>query len=333
MKEKNILIFVLFFPIFFQIFAYYGFQSSYYDYKSEENPTEWYYKGIYGYRLLSREAVDALTMLLRQIMEYDFPLKSYIIAKGTTYYHALFLYNTFFAVLVSLMINKIFTIKSFFTNFDVKSRLILVFCLAAISGFSQYVIVHYDNSAIFLMLLGMFYTLKYHATSKNNYLLILSAIIFISTLNRETSCLNISFLAALILDKYPKTGKDLLKTLKVLSLPIICFLLPYFILRLMIDQQSTDEYYFFESITLKYNLTGINQITGWLYAIVVIAFIYFFAISKKNKELMNRFLIISIPYILMVFLVGILWETRLFVPMFYGLAILAFYNYKSIVKQ
>ncbi len=323
MKKEKILLYVVLFPVFFQIITYYGFQSSYYNYRDEVRPTEWYYKGIYGYRLLSREIVDMMTLFLERIFTHDFPLREYAMKKGTPYYHSLFLFNTFFAVLTSLMVNSILKRKEYFPEINEKMRLGIVFFLAAISGFSQYVIVHYDNSAIFLLLLGFYFTLNYYRNRQFRDLIILSFVILISTLNRETSCLNISFLAALFFAEIPKSKEGFLNAVKVLFLPVLAFLLPYFVLRLIIPQNAGDEYYFFESITLKYNLTGINQIAGWLFGLLLLKFVYFYALPENRKSI-TRFLVISLPYILMIFLVGILWEIRLFVPLIYSAVMLAF---------
>ncbi|MGC4128917.1 MAG: hypothetical protein QM564_05005 [Bergeyella sp.] len=328
MKKENILLYVILFPVFFQIITYYGFQSSYYNYRDEVRPTEWYYKGIYGYRLLSREIVDMITLFMEQLLSHEFPLRDYAMKKGTAYYHALFLYNTFFAVMVSLMANAILKRKRDFPEISEKMRLGIVFFLAAVSGFSQYVIVHYDNSAVFLLLLGFYFTLNYYRNRQFKDLLSLSLIILVSTLNRETSCLNISFLAALFFAKIPTTQNGIFNAVKILTLPVVAFLLPYFVLRLIIPQNTGDEYYFFESITLQYNLTGINQITGWLFGLLLLKFVYFYALPD-NRKIITRFLVISIPYILMIFLVGILWEIRLFVPLVYGAVALAFFRFSE----
>lgn len=326
MKKKGVWIYIIFFPFFFQLFTYYGFQSSYYPYRIQENPTEWYYKGIYGYRLISREGVDFLTSFIRTLMQNDFPLKDWVVEKGTSYYHSLFIFNTFFAVLTSLMLAKLLDLKVFFGDLSEKIKLVIIFFAAAISGFSQYVIVHYDNSAIFLMLAGFYFTFKFLEKKENKYMALLCLVIFVSTLNRETSCLNISFLVALFVDKFPSSLDEYKKVFTLVILPVAAFLLPYFLLRGFIDQKDGQEYYFYESITLKHNLIGLNQIAGWVYAILVIKFLYFFAVSNRNKRMMTNFLLFSLPYLVMIFLVGILWETRLFVPVFYGLLLLAFAN-------
>ncbi|HCN49044.1 MAG TPA: hypothetical protein DIT10_08115 [Chryseobacterium sp.] len=331
MKIKPTFYFVFLFPIFFQTMAYYGYESSYYPYKTQIAPTEWYYKGIYQYRFLSRDAVDMITAFLKNIMTYDgLPLKAYIQKKGTSYYHALFLYNTFFAVLVSWMFNLILKNKTFFHDFDVKKRMVVVLIMTLISAFSQYVIVHYDNAAIFLLLCGFYFSFQYfHSNYALKWAFLLNVIILISTLNRETSCLNISFLGSLLLFNAPLNKENIFNAIKKLFVPVCSFILPYLILRLILPQQKGDDYYFFESFTLWSNLTGINQIVGWLYALVFIRFIYFFIPTVNNRKLANYFLVLSLPYIMMICLVGILWETRLFIPLFYGLVVLAFFNFKT----
>jgi hypothetical protein len=224
------------------------------------------------------------------------------------------------------MLAKLLELKMFFGELSRKIMLAIIFFAAAISGFSQYVIVHYDNSAIFLLLAGFYFTFKFFEKRERKYMALLCLVIFVSTLNRETSCLNISFLVALFIDKFPTSLDEYKKIFTLVILPVVAFLLPYFLLRSFIHQASGDEYYFYESITLKHNLMGLNQIAGWVYAILVINFLYFFSVSKSNKRMMNYFLLFSLPYLIMIFLVGILWETRLFVPVFYGLLILAVAN-------
>ncbi|CAI8920173.1 hypothetical protein [Chryseobacterium sp. IT-36CA2] len=331
MKNKSTLYFVLLFPIFFQIMVYYGFESSYYPYKYQEAATNWYYMGIYQYRFLSREAVDVLTMFLKKIMAYqDFPLKTYIQKKGTSYYHALFLYNTFFAVGTSWILNFILKNRLFFPGINTEKRMIIVLIMTLVSAMSQYVIVHYDNAAIFLLLCGFYFSFQYyHNGFSQKYLYLLGGIIVVSTLNRETSCLNISFFGSLLLFNMRLKKENILYFIKSLFIPICAFILPYIILRFLFPQKSGDDYYIFESITLGGNLTGINHITGWLYAFTFIRFIYFFIPTIDNRRLANYFLILSLPYIIMICLVGILWETRLFIPLFYGLIVLAFFNFKK----
>ena len=324
--KKSILLYVILFPVFFQIIVYYGFQSSYDYYNTWKTPTPWYYKGIYGYRILSREVVDAITALYNYLLMKDFPLKDYVNKKGTGYYHALFTFNTIMAVLVSLVVDKIFQNGKLFPQITQKMRLGIVLFLATISALSQYVITHYDNSAIFLFLLTAYVSMLYYKEPTKIKMLLLCVLVIISSLNRETACLNISFLAAMVIPKFSKNIKDYITPVKVLIFPILSFVVPYIVLRIILPQEQNDDYYLFESITLKYNLTGINQITGWLFGILVLHLIYFYSFSTANKKLINRFLFFSLPYIIMIFLVGILWEIRLFVPLFYGAILFTFLN-------
>ncbi|MDR2206902.1 MAG: hypothetical protein LBE36_12195 [Flavobacteriaceae bacterium] len=322
MEKKNTLLYVICFPVFFHIITYYGFHSSYNPYNTWEKQADWY-KGVYGYRILSREIVDWIVVFYNKIFTHDIPFKVYIMKKGTIFYHALFSFNMLTAVAVSLMTDKIFRNKIFFTNVNEKMRIGIIFFLAAILAFSQYV-VYYDNFANFLFLITAYFSFKYNFSPSIKNMAWICILMIVSTLNKETACLNISLLAALRLSRFSKNWKDYKPVFSAVIFPVVCFVLTYLVLRIVkqhIDHQKID---FYESITLWYNLTGINQIIGWTFGILILSFIYYYALSAENKKLINRFLIFSSPYILMIFLVGVLWEIRLFIPLIFGATILAF---------
>jgi phosphate/sulfate permease len=234
------------------------------------------------------------------------------------------------AVAVSLMVNKIFRNKFFFPEIDEKMRIGIVFFLAAILGFSQYVATHYDNSAVLLFLVTAYWSFKYYFSPSVKNLLWICVFTMISAFNRETVCLNISLLGALMLNKFSTNWKDYKPVFSAVIFPAICFVLAYLVLRIVKPQVENQDFYFFESITLKYNFTGINQIAGWLFGVLTLNFIYYYATSAENRKLISRFLIFSSPYILMIFLVGILWEIRLFVPLIFGATVLAFFNFNKL---
>lgn len=329
MRKNNILPFVIFFPIFFHIITYYGFQSAYDYYNTWENPTPWYYKGIYGYRILSREAVDFITAIYKKALLGHVPAKAYILKKGTAYYHSLFTFNTIMAVLISLTVDKIFRSKAFYTQITEKMRLAIVFFLAVVLALSQFVVTHYDNSAILLFLITAYFSIKYYYAPSLKMLGLVCLFTLISTLNRETACLSIAFMGALMYDKKVWSKNGFIAWLKPVGAMALVFLGTYVVLRLIIPQQEAQDYYFFESITLKYNFTMGNQIAGWTFGLLLIFFIFYYAFSAENKRLMKQFLFFSSPYILMIFLVGILWEIRLFMPLIFGITLLAFLDTKN----
>lgn len=329
MKDKNILMYVVGFPLVFHIMVYYGFQSSYFDYKSQVAISDFYYQNIYAYRLVSREILEEVFSVIQKLFEADFPFKDYALKKGTLYYHSLFLLNTFFAICTSLMLNFLLKNQSFFKNIDTQKRLVINFIMASVMALSQFVAVHYDNSAIFFMLIGICFSLNYYEKRQFQDLLWLCIVITISALNRETAALNISFLAALFIVNY-KDFRGIWKTSYRTILPVVlAFLLPYMVLRIFIPQEKNEGGYFFESITLVNNFTSPNNIIGIFYGLILFKFLYFFVGNRENKILMNRFLFFSLPYIAMIFLVGIMWEVRLYIPIFYGLVLLAFLDIKK----
>lgn len=332
MKEKRILFFAIAFPIFFQIITYYGFQSSYTNYiKWNEEPAI-YQKGIYGYRILSRDAVESIKIWYDHLLQGNTQNATvkYIQKKGTNYYHALFTFNTLFAVLASVMTHYFLQKKVFFPKLNREKRLGIIFFLSIILALSQYSLSHYDNLAIFLFLVTAFYSVRYlYYHIWYDYVMV-CVLLFLSTLNRETACLNISFFATLLLPNLNKEYRKIKIFLKYILPLVICFISPYIILRSIIGEENKGGSYFFESITLVHNLTGINHIIGLLFGLTLLSFILFFASTKENIKLVKQFLLFSAPYILMIFVVGIFWEIRLFVPLLYGCTLLSVIDEKML---
>lgn len=318
-EKRNILLIIIAFPIFLQIITYYGFQSAYDSYNTW--PDDFRYRsGIYGYRILSNEGVNTIFYLLQKLMQQDFPFKDYLAKKGSTYYHALFIFNSIFAVGSSVTSYGILKSKTWFPGLSVKSMVAIVLALAGLLAISQFVITPYDTMAVFLFLITAAVSFRYIEAYKFKYMLGVSFLILLSTLNRETACLNLSFLAALMIPKFSKNFKDDLKMLWQLWLPVLVFLGTYFILRAL--KTGQEDTYIFESITLVHNFTGINQILGWLFGILLLILIYFFTPTQANKKMISQFLFFSIPYVVLIFTVGILWEIRLYVPLMYGCVLL-----------
>lgn len=329
MKDKNILTYVVGFPLFFHIIVYYGFQSSYFDYKSQVAISDFYYQNIYAYRLVSRDVLEGIFSTMQRVFEADFPFKDYILKKGTLYYHSLFLLNTFFAICTSLMLSFLLENQSFFKNINIQKRVIIVFMMAVVMALSQFVAVHYDNSAVFFMLIGIYFSLRYYEKKRLKDLFLLCVIIAISALNRETAALNISFLAALFIVDYKDVRRIWQVFIQVILPVVLAFVLPYMVLRGFVPQEKNEGGYFFESITLINNFTNPNNIIGIFYGLILVKFLYFFVRNRDNKILMNTFLFFSLPYIIMIFFVGIMWEVRLYIPLIYGLVLLAFLDIKK----
>ncbi|MBP7173475.1 MAG: hypothetical protein KBA33_05300 [Cloacibacterium sp.] len=326
LNRKFDLFYLVVFSVVLNIVVYYGFVSAYNNLTQVQSIPEQYYSSVYRYRVLSREILEMVFDLVQKIFHGEFPSKSYILSKGSPFYHTLFIINTFFSVLSLLLLEMIFSLKSFF-SIDRSIKLLLLVVLVALSALSQYVVTFYDHSALFFLLLSIYFILKYQETRQFSYLLILSVLIGISTLNRETSALSLSFLLAVLLKKRTFSFIEIKGVTKTIALPFLSFILVYLLLRTSDSEGSA----IMEGIYIKENLTQFNNLSGLLFAIIVIRIAYRISKTEENKSLITRFLFFSSPYLLMLLLVGILWEIRLFIPLVFGSFILSQIKLKNTV--
>ena len=117
----------------------------------------------------------------------------------------------------------------------------------------------------------------------------------------------------------PYNRKMIKKILKIMALPFLSFIVTYILLRVSDNAGSG----VMEGIYIKENFTQLNNLSGLLFAILVLRMAYRISRTKENKKLITRFLFFSSPYLLMLVLVGILWEIRLFIPLIFGSFILS----------
>ena len=195
--------------------------------------------------------------------------------------------------------------KNFVATSSEKILLIAVSILTV--GLSQFVIVPYDISSYFFLMLFFLFLLKYLNENSKGQLIILGMIVLISTLNRESSALSISLAATLLLAKFG-LRKQTVVSVAVLG---ISFLVAYVGMRLMNGNFSTSD-----GNLLVQNFTQPKNILGLLFGAVF--FVFPFLVAKDRDSIRNIVVchLLSIPYILMCFYSGILYEIRLYIPLF-----------------
>ena len=317
-------------PIVLLTMVFYGFNSAYFPYSTLEKLPDYYYSNVYNFRFISR---DALVWFFEQFnavfTNLNPTLKEYASQYGTPFYHSFFLFNAFFLVLTSWCLNEIFALKTFAKTSEVVKIIIHTFILLLIS-ITSYVLTPYDSPALFLFAITVFFTLKYFEERKPKQLIFISALIFISTLNRETSSLNIAFLGALFLNKEILKKEKLQKFIRIIALPVFAFLLAYISVRIFM---KTDEATVSEGIYLVQNLTKPNNILGILFFIIFIRWTQKISSSQQNISKISAFLLLCSPYLLMILMVGILWEIRLFIPIIFGMILLSQMNFEEDTKM
>ena len=129
----------------------------------------------------------------------------------------------------------------------------------------------------------------------------------ISTLNRETSALSISLAATLLYSKYG-LRKEMIKPVLILALTFIAV---YFGMRFLHESFTTND-----GNLLFQNFSEPKNILGFFFFFVF--FLFTIIISKDQHAKRNILLshVFSIPYVLMCIYTGIMYEIRLYIPIF-----------------
>lgn len=263
--------------------------------------------GIYQYRILSGYFLLWIYEFLSTFnIDYSIlKLKFFDAAAQPEMYLSFFLLNTFFLVLTAAVMVLITETKNFLATSSEKILLIAVSILTV--GLSQFVIVPYDISSYFFLMLFFLFLLKYLNENSTGQLIILGTIVLTSTLNRESSALSISLTATLLYAKFGlKKG-----TLIPVALLGITFLMAYFGMRLMNESFTTSD-----GNLLIQNFSQPKNVLGLLFWLVFFVFSVLLAKDRKAVQNILIFHILSVPYIVMCFYAGIIYEIRLYTPLF-----------------
>ncbi len=269
--------------------------------------TQQYSNGIYKYRFLSTEMVKWLYEQLNHQFPKGVPIKAGLTDKTASInlFVSFYVINTVFLVLSSIVMLIITETKRFFATSTEKFSL----CMLAIFSvlLSQFVIVPYDCSSYFLLLLFFLILIKYIHQPKSSLLIALVITLIISTLNRESAALSLSLATVLLLSKFEISTKSV----KPLSILTISFITVYCLLRYYFGGFSTND-----GNLLAENFTNINALLGIGFACTF--FILVLALARGQQQLKHilGFHFFAIPYILMCFYSGYLYEIRLYIPIF-----------------
>ena len=288
-------------------FVYFGFTNSYSSsILNHQNFQEQFQTGIYQYRILSGYFLVWVYNLLSSLdINYAiFKLKFLSSASEPQMYLSFYILNTIFIMLSAAMMVFITESKSFVATQSEKIMIIAV----AIFGMalSQFVVVPYDVSSYFFLLLFFYTLVQYLEKQSVSKLIILSTVILISTFNRESSALSLSLAATLL---YSKFGLKKKAILPLASLGIV-FVAVYFGLRLLSENFTTND-----GNLLIQNFTEPKNILGILFWFVFFAFTLMLAKDKKAMKNILLFHLLSGPYLILCIYTGILYEIRLYIPL------------------
>ncbi|WP_278354352.1 hypothetical protein [Chryseobacterium gleum] len=325
-EKINGFLFVIVLPLLLFAMSYYGFESSYTRLKTSEKTPDFLFSSVYAYRVipnyLSVQMTDLMYYLINGPLSF---FKDFLSKNGTPFYHGLFLMNSVFFILCSLILNAVFQLKSTGLLLNLNARRIIHLLSVFFIVITQYAPTNCDTIALFCYLSGVYLTLKYSDTGKNIFFFILIGLIAISTLVRETACLDIAFFAAVFfnIDDLKKGNYQIIW--KIIPL-VVAFLIPYLGLRAILVQEETT---FVEGFYINRNFSSPFNLAGLVFALIVIYFIYKLCTAPENRSVFGKYFFFSIPYLLMITLVGLYWEVRLFLPLILTGIITAYHQFKK----
>ncbi len=319
-EKINDFLFVIIFPFLLLFMSYYGFESSYVNMNKWEKAPDFMFSSVYAYRVIPNYLSVHVSEIFTEIVN-GFPgLKVFLLKHGSLFYHSVFVVNSLFFVLSSVLLSLIFKFNPsvFFQDIKIKRlvHLLAVFFIVI----TQYVPTNCDIIAIFFYLFGVLLSLRYFHYKKAGDFVMLLLLIFVSTFVRETSCLNIAFFAALFVN----IKKIDLSYVREIASLVVAFLLSYLGLKFFIPQNVS----FAEGVYLVKNFTSPFNLAGLCFGIL--GFYFTFKLCTSEQQIiLKKYILFSSPYILMVTFVGIFWETRLFIPLLLTSFVIASHEFKK----
>ena len=301
-------LFVSLFAIIVNSFIYFSFgniySSSVLNYADFQNQ---FHSGIYQYRILSGYFLTFIYDILSTLnIDYQsFKLKFANEGAEPQMYLSFYLLNTCFLVLSVFVMTLITETKSLIATESEKILLIIIALFTI--AISQFVIVPYDVSSYFFLLVFFFFLIKYLEKNTSFYLLILGVLMVVSTFNRESSALSLSLMATVL---YTKFGlkKETLFPVAILG---FIFIAVYLGMRFMSENFATNDGNLFIE-----NFSQPKNFLGMLFWLIFFLLTLILAKDKKTIRMIIIFHLLSLPYILMCIYTGILYEIRLYVPLF-----------------
>lgn len=277
-----------------KILNYYSFQ-------------EQFHSGIYQYRILGGYFLIWIYDFLSTLnIDYDiFKLKLVNPDSEPKMYVSFYILNTGFLMLSGAITTLITESKIFLASYSEKLLITAVAIFAM--ALSQFVIVPYDVSSYFFLLLFFYLLIQYLQNPSILIAIFLGILIIVSTLNRESSALSLSLAATLL---YSKLGMKKEMILPILGLGIL-FMVTYFGLRLINESFTTND-----GNLLVQNISQPKNILGILFSLVFFTFTLILAKDNKAIKKIILFHLFSLPYLLLCFYTGILYEIRLYIPLF-----------------
>lgn len=301
--------------------VYFGFTTNYTRFSfSRESFLQQYNHDVYKYRIVSKYLLLETEQLLNNIQptkKADWRILILDSSASNNFYYAYFLLNTLFLMLSSIVLALLLDMETQFSWSRGEKRLLLFF-LPILICLTQFVICPYDVCSYFFQLLTIYVFLEYFDRYYWTTIFITGFLIILGTLNRESSALTVAYLVLVI---FGKKGLTMRAWTSITSFAG-CFLVPYLALRLLIKDppgwHSLDTIDKFQ-LNLQWDLSHWGLIFWALFSWLAVTICR----SRENKGLIFFYYLTCLPYIYTCVVYGVLWELRLFIPIFIGAVLLS----------
>ena len=294
-------------PITLNFFVYFGYITNYtkgvFSINSFLNQ---YDNGIYRYRILGK----FLLLRIYEKMPYFNPGKLMYHLDDNfsqSLYNSYYILNTFFFCGTLTIIYAIFSEKNI--NLPGKERKFILVITSFVIAITQYTVTPYDLLSYFFLCLAMYIVLSSDENTRKTVLI--SIVVFFATITRETSAIILSFYGTIYIIK---NGFLLKKEFFYILPPVLTFLVTYLLLRMEYGTTSA----IYNTFTM-YELFKFQNIISIIFFLIFILLLNPDRLQYKNTLI---FLSLSSPYLLTIFLTGILFESRLWIPLILPIIIL-----------
>ncbi|HSC54914.1 MAG TPA: hypothetical protein VLC98_14875 [Phnomibacter sp.] len=318
-------------PFIFQYSVYYRFTPNYMaNVFSQPSFNTWYGQSIFKYRILGRWLVNsvydkAVQMSVFQQVKlgtfYNARLTALDATADPLFYGCVCGVNTFFALCTSVLFIWLLNSR-YVVPLGKGIQNLLVLSLSMLIAITQFVFTPYDVLAFFLLLLAAVAILMYVVKPRAWLMLVISCIIGVGVLNRETPMLSLSFFLALL---WWKHGFRVAVFARHLALPILAYAGVWLGLRMVLganDDAVTANLQLFDNLYMP----SFRNLTGLAFMCLVFYLLYQSAISPSNRKLLNFYVLASLPYTISIVMVGIMVEFRLWIPFIIGGLVLGLAN-------
>ncbi|MBS1563140.1 MAG: hypothetical protein JST39_02075, partial [Bacteroidetes bacterium] len=262
---------------------------------------------------------------MKENTSYDKRLTALDAEADNTFYLTYFITATVFSIFTALALLYLFDTAQIFDMPDSR-KIFITSALLLLIGFTQFVITPYDNLGYFLLVSTVLLFIKYLQTRHIVWMIQLNACIILSTLNRESALVSLSMMAAIYFSHF---GFNF-RWVRFMIVPVACYLLTWVGLRLYFHDGGpgtvTEGLKFWRNLDLR----QASNMMGFLFAVVTFYFVLNITDKSVNRKLVLNFLLMSSPYILMIPVIGIMIELRLWMPIILGAVLLSQVNFAAI---